>query len=220
MFGRVMLGLAAALALSVSAQAAEKIVTVKVDGVDIRIPLPEGMCETPPGPYADAAAQTAAADKFNDTILTVFSCDLLAGKTSEITYAIMKRPASTRGQTIARPAVIAEYRKDPAAFKKALNAGANSAEAKEMLDELVPPDTKISTGLTPAGADDDGIYVSGVANVQGAGMPSTVAIGMSITAVKGKMLSWNTYATGDTAGVVGNQLRIAKAATKALVKAN
>lgn len=220
MFGRVVLGLTAALALAVSAQAAEKIVTVKVDGIDIRIPLPEGMCETPPGPYADVAAMTAAADKYNDTIITVFSCDLIAGKTSDVTYAIMKRPISVRGLAVERPAVVAEYRKDPAAFKKALNAGANSAAAKEMLDELVPPDTKVSTGLNPAGADDDGIYVSGVANVQGPTGPSSVAIGMGITSVKGRMLTWNTYATGDTAGVVGNQLRIAKAAVKALVKAN
>lgn len=221
MFKRLATGVILAMSLAATgAWAAEAIVTVKVDGVDLRIPLPEGMC-APTGNFVAAAEQTAALDTVNDTILTAFDCDLMSGKSTTIHYAILKRPKALRGQTIDRPALMAEYRADPVGFQKSLNAGANSDEVKEMLDPIMSDDAKVATGLKVAAADDDGVYISGVSRVQnGSSEMAAIALGMGMTAVKGKMLAWTVYAPGDSPAVVAEQLRVAKGAAKALVKAN
>ena len=221
MFKRGLAGFGLALILAVGgAAAAEKV--VMVDGVSVRVPLPEGTCEAT-GIYADFAARAASLDTAHETLLTVMPCAEMNGKPAgpNNRYGVLKWPLGSSAETVPRKDMVAQYRANPAVYDQAAQDGANSPSVQKKAQQF-DKDAKVSVGLKPVGVDDNGIYLAGVisVSVDPQAPPIFMVASFSVTEVKGRMLLWYAYGPGDTAGAMAEQAAIVKAATGALVKAN
>lgn len=213
--------LIAALSLTFgAAQAAERPVTVTVDGQTIQVPIPEGFCVAS-GVYVERARTVASYDKDNETVLTLYDCDTMAaGGLDMPRYAHLKFPISARGYNVTMDEVREVFPDTPSAFAKMVGEAVDEKALNKEFSDLANADVKVEVGLKPVGEDATGVYLAGVMTVRIDGAPRPLATAVGVLSVKGKMLSFNFYARGETVKDLARQVAVARGAVTALGAAN
>lgn len=224
MIKQSLLALAAVLALSTQALAAEadtdRVVTVTVDGQTLRVPLPEGLCVST-GPYAAMAKTVADNDNQNVTVLSLDSCaDMAAGASRSTRYAHLKFPVSARRQTIGRTEVLETIPVEPSVFARMMQGVIDDGQLAAEFSAMAGKPVSVETGFRPVGKDDIAVYVVGSAALIVDGEDRPIAMAAAVTSVRGKVLSFNFYGDGATNADVSRRLTEAKTAVAALVAAN
>jgi hypothetical protein len=214
--------LIAALSLTVgAAQAAERSVTVTVDGQTIQVPIPEGYCPAS-GAYVERARAVAAHDKDNETVLTLYDCAAMAAGGSNMPrYAHLKFPIALRGSSVTMDEVRGAFPDSASEFAKFMDEAVDEKAIGKEFSEVAQADVKVEVGgLKPAGEDATGVFLAGVMTVQIDGTPVPLATAVGVSSVKGKMLSFNFYAQGDTVQILSRQLSVARGTVRAMGAAN
>jgi hypothetical protein len=208
-------------AAPLAAQAAgSQVKVIRVMGDDIRVPVPEGYCE-PQGSYRDNAQRAEASDSQNVTFLTFFRCDEMAagGDLQHLIYIKAPKPALSARATLKE--LLDGMGSIPASdLASALDDDKIRPGVEKDASQVFGTNVQIKSEIKPAAKDAFGWYMAGTVDYSVAGKNLGLAVAIGMTAVKGHVLSYNTYGPGKDVAAVRATLAQAKAETKVFVEAN
>jgi hypothetical protein len=221
--GVLRIGACAALSFALlgsGAQAAEAFKTIRVVGDDIRVPIPEGYCE-PRSQYADAAQMASALDNQNVTFLSLISCKEMdaGGPMSHFIY--IKAPKNALNARVG----LAELLKGmgevpPSELSKALEGDRIDAQIEKDAGSMLGRRLEVKTEIKPAASDAFAYYLAGTVAMDAGDGRSASGVAVALTAVKGHVISYNTYAPPGDLASVREALAQAKQEVRRLVEAN
>ena len=195
--------------------------TFVVSGDSFEFALPDGFC-FPDGHYEEAAKKAAAADDVSLTLVSFADCSQMRAGSRVTRFAMIKTPKEFLNRTTDRAELLAALRAamEDNSYDRWLNDPKAQAKSNESIRDAVGPDVRVSTDIKVVGVDEFAAYHLGVADVSMPDVQVKLWVAVSVTVIKGRQIYYFSYQPmGDAAGIP-KVLRVLKAETMRLVKAN
>ena len=191
-------------------------VSFRMQGDEIKVPIPVGYCE-PQDPYSDVAPRLDAMDS-STTFEAFYDCaEMAQHKLGR--YVVLRTP---------RAWVLERKSRGPFLAEETKKARTNTLEDTEKAARAVAAvgsarlgkNIELEMGLNYLGTDDVGVYRGGAGQSVTNGTERKFTMVGALTVIKGHPLGYLFYGSGSTAADLSNLLQMAKAETHRLTAAN
>jgi hypothetical protein len=164
----------------------------RVGGAELSMPLPDGYC-MPSGKDIDVAQLMAAADKVNVTHAMVVKC---GSQPQLLDYFILKTPVEALLPVLDRQEFLklmkTEFVKPE--MQNYMSDDKLEQEVGRSYEKVLQQKISMDAQIDFRGSDDVCVYLGGYGLVTDIPQPYSIAVGLCMTTVEGKMLSVNIYA--------------------------
>ncbi|MBL8772140.1 MAG: hypothetical protein JNK30_12225 [Phenylobacterium sp.] len=216
-------GVLAALAilLAPAGAAAEEAaaLAVRIGGDEIRMPVPAGYCE-PTGRYANIAQLTDAMDRENITYLALVDCAAVNAGRELSRYLFLRAPKVFASERLTREQLFERMGPMPENAPNLLLDNPAMDQAKGAARRATGRNVELSGEMRPVAKDEAGYYMAGGLQQDDAGRSRRTSVGIGATAVRGHVVTVNSYVRGSDLAAVREALKVARETTQGLVAAN
>jgi hypothetical protein len=184
---------AAALATAIPSAAAEAApAAFRSGGVEFQVPPPAGYC-LPRGDQIDVAQLLAAGDPLNVTHLTLLPCAEKSAGSHD--YIVLKTPKEALLVRLELAPFLKEIGAafDSQEFKAGIASGTYLQESGKSMSAVMGTQIDLTGDVRPLGKDDRCAYIGGTLKVAAKLANYTLAVGMCMTVVAGRLITINWY---------------------------
>lgn len=183
---------AALVALTPAAAVRAAPASFRSGGVEFQMPIPAGYC-LPKGSQIDIVQLLAAGDDRNVTHLTLLPC--VEKKGIDRDYIVLKTPKEALLVPLDRAKFLEELGAvfESQEFRSELASGNILQESGKAAGAVVGTPIDLTGDIRPLGKDERCGYMGGTLKVASAVANYTLAVGMCMTVVAGRLLTINWY---------------------------